>query len=147
METPAFNQTFRFGGLPQLHVDVTLSGSGGSVYALMEDCDADGVCIHIGHATMDLRYHAGGTEYNVLSPGQTVNAKMEFFAMDVLIPEGHKIRLSLTDIGDDYLPPSNAAPVEIGINENSILRLHEINLEEKIVFEPPVCTHVDCLEE
>ena len=51
------------------------------------------------------------------------------------------------DIGDDYLPPSNAAPVEIGINENSILRLHEINLEEKIVFEPPVCTHVDCLEE
>ena len=146
-ETPAFNQTFRFGGLPQLHVDVTLSGSGGSVYALMEDCDTDGMCIHIGHATMDLRYHAGGTEYNVLSPGQTVNAKMEFFAMDVLIPEGHKIRLSLTDIGDDYLPPSNAAPVEIGINENSILRLHEINLDEKIVFEPPLCTHVDCLEE
>ena len=146
-ETPAFNQTFRFGGLPQLHVDVTLSGSGGSVYALMEDCDADNECIHIGHATMDLRYHAGGTEYHVLSPGQTVNAKMEFFAMDVLIPEGHKIRLSLTDIGDDYLPPSNTAPVEIGINENSILRLHEINTDNKIFFEPPACTHEDCLAE
>ena len=146
-ETPAFNQTFRFGGLPQLHVDVTLSGSGGSVYALMEDCDADNECIHIGHATMDLRYHAGGTEYHILSPGQTVNAKMEFFAMDILIPEGHKIRLSLTDIGEDYLPPSNTAPVEIGINENSILRLHEINTDNKIFFEPPVCTHEDCLAE
>ena len=146
-ETPAFNQTFRFGGLPQLHIDVTLAGSGGSVYALMEDCNADNECIHIGHATMDLRYHAGGTEYQVLSPGQTVNAKMEFFAMDVLIPEGHKIRLSLTDIGDDYLPPSNTAPVEIGINENSILRLHEINTDDKIFFEPPVCTHEDCLAE
>ena len=146
-ETPAFNQTFRFGGLPQLHIDVTLAGSGGSVYALMEDCNADNECIHIGHATMDLRYHAGGTEYHVLSPGQTVNAKMEFFAMDVLIPEGHKIRLSLTDIGDDYLPPSNTAPVEIGINENSILRLHEINTDDKIFFEPPVCTHEDCLAE
>jgi len=146
-ETPAFNQTFRFGGLPQLHVDVTLSGSGGSVYALMEDCDADNECIHIGHATMDLRYHAGGTEYHILSPGQTVNAKMEFFAMDILIPEGHKIRLSLTDIGEDYLPPSNTAPVEIGINENSILRLHEINADNKIFFEPPVCTHEDCLAE
>ena len=146
-ETPAFNQTYRFGGLPQLHIDVTLSGSGGSVYALMEDCNADNECIHIGHATMDLRYHAGGTEYQVLSPGQTVNAKMEFFAMDVLIPEGHKIRLSLTDIGDDYLPPSNTAPVEIGINENSILRLHEINTDNKIFFEPPVCTHEDCLAE
>ena len=146
-ETPEFNQTFRFGGLPQLHLDVTLAGSGGSVYALMEDCNADNECIHIGHATMDLRYHAGGTEYQVLSPGQTVNAKMEFFAMDVLIPEGHKIRLSLTDIGDDYLPPSNTAPVEIGINENSILRLHEINTDDKIFFEPPVCTHEDCLAE
>ena len=146
-ETPAFNQTFRFGGLPQLHIDVTLAGSGGSVYALMEDCNSDDECIHIGHATMDLRYHAGGTQYNVLSPGQTVNAKMEFFAMDVLIPEGHKIRLSLTDIGDDYLPPSNTAPVEIGINENSILRLHEINTDDKIFFEPPVCTHEDCLAE
>jgi predicted acyl esterase len=146
-ETPAFNQTFRFGGLPQLHIDVTLGGNGGSVYALMEDCDSNDVCIHIGHSTMDLRYHAGGTEYHVLSTGEIVNAKMEFFAMDVLIPEGHRIRLSLTDIGDDYLPPSNTAPVEIGINENSILRLHEINVDNKNFFEPPICMHTDCLEE
>jgi len=146
-ETPKFNQTLRFGGLPQLHVDVTLTGSGGSLYALMEDCDSTDECIHIGHATMDLRYHAGGNEYNVLVPGETVNAKMEFFAMDVLIPEGHYIRLSLTDIGEDYLPPSNTSPVEIGINENSVLRLHEINYDNKLVFQPPTCTFSDCLEE
>ena len=96
---------------------------------------------------MDLRYHSGGTEYNVLIPGETVNAKMEFFAMDVIIPEGHYIRLSLSDIGEDYLPPSNTAPVEIGINENSVLRLHEINYDNKLVFEPPTCTFSDCLEE
>ena len=96
---------------------------------------------------MDIRYHAGGTEYNIIEPGETINAKMEFFAMDVLIPNEHFIRLSLTDIGDDYLPPSNTAPVEIEINENSILRLHEINLDNKIMFEPPVCMHADCLEE
>ena len=36
---------------------------------------------------------------------------------------------------------------EIEINENSILRLHEINLDNKIMFEPPVCMHADCLEE
>ena len=127
--------------------DVTLTGTGGSLYALMEDCDANDDCIHIGHATMDLRYHSGGTEYNVLIPGETVNAKMEFFAMDVLIPEGHYIRLSLSDIGEDYLPPSNTAPVEIGINENSVLRLHEINFDDKLVFEPPACTFTACLEE
>ena len=146
-ETPKFNQTFRFGGLPQLHVDITPIGTGGSIYALMEDCVSDDDCIHIGHATMDIRYHAGGTEYNIIEPGETINAKMEFFAMDVLIPNEHFIRLSLTDIGDDYLPPSNTAPVEIEINENSILRLHEINLDNKIMFEPPICMHADCLEE
>ena len=67
--------------------------------------------------------------------------------MDVLIPEGHYIRLSLSDIGEDYLPPSNTAPVEIGINENSVLRLHEINFDDKLVFEPPACTFTACLEE
>ena len=104
-------------------------------------------CIHIGHAIMDLRYHEGGTEYNNIIPGETIRAKMEFFAMDVLIPEGHKIRLSLRDIGEDYLPPSTEAIVDIDISGNSVLRLHEINVDGKIFFEPPVCTHEDCLTE
>jgi predicted acyl esterase len=145
-ETETYNQSLRFGGLPQLHIDVTPQGSGGSLYALMEDCSED-ECIHIGHAIMDLRYYAGGNEYHAITPGITINAKMEFFAMDVLIPEGHHIRLSLRDTGEDYLPPSTAAPVQIEINDNSILRLHEININNKIFFEPPVCKHPDCLEE
>ena len=145
-ETPAYNETFRFGGLPQLHVDVTPAGSGGSLYALMEDCSAE-ECIHIGHAIMDLRYHAGGTDYQVVIPGVTINAKMEFFAMDVLIPEGHHIRLKMRDIGEDYLPSSTEAGVDIELNENSVLRLHEINVKDKIYFEPPICLHEACIEE
>jgi hypothetical protein len=145
-ETDEYAAEFRFGGLPQLHMDVTPLGSGGSLYALMEDCSAD-ECIHIGHAIMDLRYHKGGNEYQTIVPGQTINAKMEFFAMDVLIPEGHKIRLSLRDIGEDYLPPSTEAAVDIDISGNSVLRLNEINVDNKIFFEPPVCTHEDCLTE
>ena len=78
-ETGEYDYDFRFGGLPQLHMDVTPLGSGGSLYALMEDCDASGYCIHIGHAIMDLRYHAGGDEYQTIIPGQTIRAKMEFF--------------------------------------------------------------------
>ena len=67
--------------------------------------------------------------------------------MDVLIPEGHKIRLSLRDIGEDYLPPSTEAAVDISISGNSVLRIHEINTDGKIFFEPPVCMHEDCLSE
>ena len=146
-ETNVFTSNFRFGGLPQLHLDVTPAGPGGSIYALMEDCSADNECIHIGHAIMDLRYHEGGTEYQNVIPGVTIRAKMEFFAMDVLIPEGHKIKLSLRDIGEDYLPPSTEAAVDIDVNGSSVLRIHEINTDQKIFFEPPVCMHEDCLSE
>jgi hypothetical protein len=146
LETGEYAADFRFGGLPQLHLDVTPLGSGGSLYALMEDCSTDGECIHIGHAIMDLRYHEGGNEYQNIVPGVTIRAKMEFFAMDVLIPEGHKIRLSLRDIGEDYLPPSTEAAVDIDISGNSVLRLHEINVDNKVFFTPPICLHTDCIE-
>ena len=146
-ETEAYQDDFRFGGLPQLHMDVTPLGSGGSLYALMEDCDSEGYCIHIGHAIMDLRYHEGGNEYQTIVPGQTIRAKMEFFAMDVWIPEGHKFKLSLRDVGEDYLPPSTEAAVDIDVSGNSVLRLHEVNVDNKLFFEPPVCLHTDCIEE
>ena len=146
-ETGAFDYDFRFGGLPQLHLQVTPQGSGGSLYAYMEDCSADNECIHVGHAIMDLRYHEGGTDYQTIIPGVEITAKMEFFAMDILIPEGHYIRLSLRDIGEDYLPSSTEAAVDIELGEDSVLRLHEINVGNKIFFEPPVCMHEDCLEE
>tara|TARA_B100001750_G_scaffold247078_1_gene271574 strand:- start:312 stop:2168 length:1857 start_codon:yes stop_codon:yes gene_type:complete len=146
-ETETFDYDFRFGGLPQLHMQVTPQGSGGSIYAYMEDCSANDECIHVGHAIMDLRYHEGGTEYQTIVPGVEITAKMEFFAMDILIPEGHYIRLSLRDIGEDYMPSSTEAAVDIELGEDSVLRLHEINVDNKIFFEPPVCTHTDCLEE
>ena len=78
-----------------------------------------------------LRYHEGGTEYQNVIPGVTIRAKMEFFAMDVLIPEGHKIKLSLRDIGEDYLPPSTEAAVDIDVSGSSVLRIHEINTDQK----------------
>jgi hypothetical protein len=90
---------------------------------------------------MDLRYHEGGTDYQTVIPGVEITAKMEFFAMDILIPEGHYIRLSLRDIGEDYLPSSTEAAVDIELGEDSVLRLHEINVGNKIFFEPLfVCT-------
>ena len=67
--------------------------------------------------------------------------------MDILIPEGHKIRLSLKDIGEDYLPPSVQSSIDIDVSGASVLRLNEINKDNKIFFNPPVCTHEDCLSE
>jgi len=45
------------------------------------------------------------------------------------------------------LPPSTEAAVDIDISGNSVLRLHEINVDNKNFFEPPICMHTDCIEE
>ena len=94
-ETPPLEENLYFGGLPRLHVNVNTVTVGGQIYALLEDCDGS-TCIHIGHAIMDLRYHAGGTDEQAwAAPFEEITALMEFFAMDVEVAAGHTIRLSL----------------------------------------------------
>ena len=60
--------------------------------------------MHLGHAVMDLRFHAGGKDGQVLTPGSTVIAKMEFFGMDVVVPAGDGIQLLVSQTGEDYIP-------------------------------------------
>ena len=134
-------------GLPRLHVDVSTSTLGGQIYALMEDCSEAGDCIHIGHAIMDLRYHEGGSDEQTWIPIlETINAKMEFFAMDVQIEAGHTIRLSLASTGEDYLPASTSSVVTVQEGPGSNLILDIIDSDSKLLFDPPACTHVVCEE-
>ena len=42
--------------------------------------------IRLGHATMDVRYHAGGYDAKTVIPGQTITMLMEFQAIDALLP-------------------------------------------------------------
>ncbi|MAU85682.1 MAG: hypothetical protein CMA21_03675 [Euryarchaeota archaeon] len=134
-------------GLPRLHVDVTTSTLGGQIYALLEDCSEVGDCIHIGHAIMDLRYHEGGSDEQTWIPIlETINAKMEFFAMDVQIEAGHTIRLSLASTGEDYLPASTSSVVTVQEGPGSNLILDIIDRDSKLLFDPPACSHVVCEE-
>ena len=132
-------------GMPRLHVEVSTTTIGGQLYALLEDCDGDN-CIHIGHAIMDLRYHEGGEELSsTWAPiVGTITAKMEFFALDAEILEGHTIRLSLLSTGEDYLPASTSSIVTISEGEGSTLQLDIFDHEEKMYWDPPVCTHTVC---
>ena len=81
-ETPPLEEDLYFGGLPRLHVNVNTATVGGQIYALLEDCDGS-TCIHIGHAIMDLRYHAGGSDEQAwAAPLEEITALMEFFPMN-----------------------------------------------------------------
>jgi len=146
-ESEPFVEDIWISGLPRLHVDVSTATVGGQIYALLEDCDEAGYCIHIGHSIMDLRYHEGGSQERTWLPlFDTINAKMEFFAMDVQIDAGHFIRLSLSSTGEDYLPASTSTIVDISEGQNSNLLIDIINSENKLLFDPPECTHQYCLD-
>ena len=126
-------------------MDVSTATVGGQIYALLEDCSEAGDCIHIGHAIMDLRYHEGGTQEQTWLPiFQTINAKMEFFAMDAQIEAGHFLRLSLASTGEDYLPASTSSIVQISEGSSSNLILDTIQEGDKLLFDPPLCTHPYC---
>ena len=67
-ESEPLGQDTYIAGLPRVHVEVTTATLGGQLYALLEDCDDQSNCIHLGHAIMDLRYHAGGDEVQTWTP-------------------------------------------------------------------------------
>ena len=95
----------------------------------------------------DLRYHEGGSQEQTWLPiFDTINAKMEFFAMDVQIEAGHNLRLSLASTGEDYLPASTSSIVEVSEGISSNLLIDIINSEDKLLFDPPKCTHQSCLD-
>ena len=148
-ESEPLSEKLYIAGMPRLHVEVTTASLGGQLYALLEDCDDQSNCIHLGHAIMDLRYHAGGDEIQSWTPVvQSINAKMEFFAMDVEVPEGHVLRLSLRSTGEDYLPASTSSVVFIEEGSASTLQLDTFNRnsDERRYFIPPVCMHERCLQ-
>ena len=103
IECPEFEENTRIVGTPTFHVDATVSAFSTSGHLFVEMVQASND-MHLGHAVMDLRFHAGGKDGEVLGPGETVNAKMEFFGMDVLIPAGDGIHLIITQTGEDYIP-------------------------------------------
>ena len=121
-ECPAFSEenNTHISGLVKLHLYTVATFDGGQIFAEMQDSVTG---IRIGHATMDIRYHAGGSEPQTVIPGQELTMMMEFQAIDALIPAGHGIRLVLTETGEDYLAPAcgNACPVHVISTESKII--------------------------
>ncbi|MGB0652941.1 MAG: CocE/NonD family hydrolase [Thermoplasmatota archaeon] len=128
-------EDLRIAGLPQLHVEVTPTGPGGQLFAYLWDATDD---IHLGHATMDLRFYQGGMDLQTVMPNQPIVAKMELEPLDVIVPAGHVIELRFSQTGDDYLPGIVQTPVIVPANGDSVLRLPVIDAHDQDFFLPPV---------
>ena len=90
-------------GLATIHLSVVPNFDGGQVFVEMQDSETG---LRLGHATMDVRYHAGGYEAQTVTPGEVLVMLMEFQAIDAILPAGHGITYVMTETGEDYLQPA-----------------------------------------
>ena len=138
IQCPAFEQETRIVGTPTFHVEaqISLLSTSGHLFVEMVRTSDE---MHLGHAVMDLRFHAGGREGQTLLPGSTVIAKMEFFGMDVVVPAGDGVTLLISQTGEDYVPsPVSTQPVSISLDSMSVLGLSTVNRSCMDLFLPPM---------
>ena len=138
IECPAFERETRIVGTPTFHVEaqIGLLATSGHLFVEMVRTSDE---MHLGHAVMDLRFHAGGKEGETLFPGSTVIAKMEFFGMDVVLPAGDGVTLLITQTGEDYVPsPVSTQPVSISLDSTSDLGLSTVTRTCADLFLPPM---------
>ena len=90
-------------GLATIHLSAVPTFDGGQIFVEMQDAETG---IRLGHATMDVRYHAGGYEAQTVIPGEAITMLMEFQAIDAILPAGHGLRFVLSEQGEDYLAPA-----------------------------------------
>ena len=94
--------------------------------------------LRLGHATMDIRYHAGGYDAQTVIPGVAVTMMMEFQAIDAILPAGHGLLFIMSDQGEDYLAPAcgNACTVHV-LPSSSTLELPIIDRDGSNVLITP----------
>ncbi|HIG03832.1 MAG TPA: CocE/NonD family hydrolase [Candidatus Poseidoniales archaeon] len=137
---PAWENDTRIAGLPTLHIGATpLTINAGHIFVEMTDAETG---MHLGHAVMDLRFHAGGRDGQVLLPGVQVTALMEFFPMDVVVPAGHQIQLTILQTGEDYVPsPAAAGTISLDLSDSSVFTIPIIERSCEDLFQAPMHTY------
>ena len=145
IDCPLFTEETRIIGTPIFHVQVNTQFTSGHIFVEMVQ-SSNGM--HLGHAVMDLRFHAGGKEGQTLIPGETVTAKMEFFGMDVIVPEGDGIQLIISQTGEDYVPsPISTTPITLILDSSSFLGLSTVYRNCDDLFLPPMHEpYTDCVD-
>ena len=91
-----------------------------------------------------MRYHAGGDDEQTWTPiFEEITALMEFFPMDVEVPAGHTIKLTLRSTGEDYLPSAASTLVTV-VDAGSTLQLDTFDPETREYYETVMCTAQIC---
>jgi len=120
-------------GLATLHLEVQAAMDGGQIFAELQDAETG---LRLGHATMDIRYHQGGSDPTTVLPGQSLTMLMEFQAIDAILPAGHGVRLVLTETGEDYLAPACGISCPITVNGGTLSIPHIMRDGSNVLITP-----------
>jgi predicted acyl esterase len=134
----AFDVETRFAGVPKLHVTVTPTAPTAEVAASLSIVDGSERLL-VGWGAMDIRFAEGGSEPIIVTPGEPLLLKMVLEPLDVVIPAGAALELTLHQRGyGDHTPGLPLAPmtVEAG-GEQSTLTIHTFTRGPEVFFEPP----------
>lgn len=132
----------RVSGLVRLALEVTpTSPAGSNIVAQLHDVYPDGRSVWIGQAWMNLEYHEGGNERQTLVPGQPVIAKMEFEPLEAFLPDGHRLRLSISQECHsgpcDVIAEPQRGPFAVHTDGDSILKLPLVTDFTKSPYDDP----------
>jgi putative CocE/NonD family hydrolase len=133
-------EDLHIGGLPRLHVTVSPKGPTGHIAGYLWDVSPDGSAKRVGWTMINLRFADGTETSRPLVPNQPILAKMEFQPLDVLIPAGHQLRVTIWEVEEnDRLPaiPPQAVELLYGGSVQSTLELPILERTEADYFLPP----------
>jgi predicted acyl esterase len=100
----------RIVGEPTFHFEATPTVPEGNLRADLYDVGPDGEREQVGHGYINLKYAHGGTDPQPVTPGETIEVKMQLFPLDVLVPEDHQLELTLEQFGP---VPTASGPIEV----------------------------------
>ncbi|MBI2078080.1 MAG: CocE/NonD family hydrolase [Euryarchaeota archaeon] len=147
--TPPVEAETLLSGTPRLHVTVVPKGPTSLIGGWMYTVDPSGKETKVGSTQMNLMFADGTEKAKPIVPNMPLLAKMEFQALDAVVPAGHKILVRLWQLpSTDRIASTPPFPVELqwGGSARSTLELPVIARGEADYFKPPFPTDYDPLK-
>lgn len=137
--TEPFEETVRIAGSPRIHTTIVPHAPSGEITAKLFAVAPDGNHRQIGWSHMDLRFHEGGEQMHTVVPEQPIVARMQAQILDDVIPEGHRLAVTLAqaEAGDRSEEPVNAPVDWIVGGEASRIIVDAVEPDPETYFQPP----------
>ena len=126
-------------GLPEVTLrDVTSTGNGGQVTALLYRVTKKGMARRLGWGDVDLRFPDGGEQAQRVTPGASMDATIVFEPMDGVVPAGNRLLFIIGQGNAGHAPSWSRFPVNLGYGRDLVeLRLPVVVPDPDTFFDPP----------